>query len=336
MSPQQTRPTMTDVADEAGVSLKTVSRVVNGEPGVRPETAAAVHEAIAHLGFRRNYGARALRPGQRSHLLGLVIEDVSNPFYSAIFRGVEEIARSAGFLVITASSDEDPEREHALVHLFCERRVEGLLVVPAGDDHRYLLPDVRAGTRVVFLDRPPGLIEADAVLLDNVGGARSAVGHLLGLGHRRIAMLGDEERIFTAAERLRGYREEMAAAGLAVDPALVRLGPHDAGAAEVATRELMALADPPTAIFTANNRITVGAIRVLWQNGFRTALVGFDDLELAESLAVPTTAVAYDAAELGRQAARLLLLRLAGDTSPPQRIVLPTWLIERGSGEMRP
>ena len=256
---------MTDVADEAGVSLKTVSRVVNGEAGVRPETAAAVNEAIAHLGFRRNYIARALRPGQRSHMLGLVIEDVSNPFYSAIFRGVEEIARSAGYLVITASSDEDPEREQALVHLFCERRVEGLLVVPAGDDHRYVLPEVRAGTGVVFVDRPPGLIEADAVLLDNVGGARSAVRHLLELGHRRIAMLGDEERIFTAGERLRGYREEMAAAGQDVDPALVHLGAHDADAAEAATREFMALADPPTAIFTANNRITVGAIRVLWR-----------------------------------------------------------------------
>ncbi|MGZ4440753.1 MAG: LacI family DNA-binding transcriptional regulator, partial [Gaiellaceae bacterium] len=319
----------------AGVSLKTVSRVVNGEAGVRPETAAAVNEAIAHLGFRRNYIARALRPGQRSHMLGLVIEDVSNPFYSAIFRGVEEIARSAGYLVITASSDEDPEREQALVHLFCERRVEGLIVVPAGDDHRYMLPEIRAGTGVVFVDRPPGVIEADAVLLDNVGGARSAVRHLLGLGHRRIAMLGDEERIFTAGERLRGYREEMAAAGKDVDPALVHLGAHDADAAEAATRGFMALTDPPTAIFTANNRITVGAIRVLWQNGFRTALVGFDDLELAESLAVPATVVGYDAAELGREAARLLLLRLAGDTSPPRRVVLPTWLVERGSGEVR-
>ena len=336
MSLQPPRPTMSDVADEAGVSLKTVSRVVNGEPGVRPETAAAVNEAIAHLGFRRNYIARALRPGQRSHMLGLVIEDVSNPFYSAIFRGVEEIARSAGYLVITASSDEDPEREQALVHLFCERRVEGLIVVPAGDDHRYMLPDVRAGTGIVFVDRPPGLIDADAVLLDNVGGARNAVRHLLGLGHRRIAMLGDEARIFTAGERLRGYHEELAATGLGVDPALVRLGAHDADAAEVATREFMALADPPTAIFTANNRITVGAIRVLWQNGFRVALVGFDDLELAESLAVPATVIAYDAAELGREAARLLLLRLAGDTDPPRRVVLPTWLIERGSGEVQP
>ncbi len=336
MSLQPPRPTMSDVAVEAGVSLKTVSRVVNGESGVRPETAAAVNEAIAQLGFRRNYIARALRPGQRSHMLGLVIEDVSNPFYSAIFRGVEEVARSAGYLVITASSDEDPEREQALVHLFCERRVEGLIVVPAGDDHRYVLPEVRAGTGIVFVDRPPRLIDADAVLLDNVGGARSAVRHLLGLGHRRIAMLGDEARIFTAGERLRGYHEELSAAGLGFDPALIHLGAHDADAAEAATREFMALADPPTAIFTANNRITVGAIRVLWQNGFRTALVGFDDLELAESLAVPATVVAYDAAELGREAARLLLLRLAGDTGPPRRVVLPTWLVERGSGEVRP
>ncbi len=335
MSVNPARPTMTDVADAAGVSLKTVSRVVNGEPGVRPETAAAVNEAIAHLGFRRNYIARALRPGQRSHMLGLVIEDVSNPFYSAIFRGVEEIVRSAGYLVITASSDEDPELEQALVRVFCERRVEGLLVVPAADDHRYLLPDLRAGTQIVFVDRPPEMIEADAVLLDNVGGARSAVRHLLGLGHRRIAMLGDEGRIFTAGERLRGYRDEMAAAGHDVDPSMVHLGAHDADAAEAATRELLALADPPTAIFAANNRITVGAIRVLWQNGFRTALVGFDDFELAESLAVPATVVAYDAAELGREAARLLLLRLAGDTGPPRRVVLPTWLIERGSGEVR-
>jgi LacI family transcriptional regulator len=327
---------MTDVAVAAGVSLKTVSRVVNSEPGVRPETAALVNEAIERLGFRRNYIARALRRGQRSHTLGLVIEDVSNPFYSQIFRGVEEIARNDGFLVITASSDEDPEREQELVHLLCERRVDGLLVVPAGDDHRYVLPEVRAGTRLVFVDRPPGGIEADAVLLDNVGGARSAVQHLLELGHRRIAMIGDEEQIFTTGERLRGYRDAMAAAGVPVDPALIRLGAHDADAAEAATRDVLTLGEPPTAIFTANNRITVGAIRVLWRNGLRTALVGFDDLELAESLAVRTTVVAYDAAELGRQAAELLLLRLAGDDRPPRRIVLPTTLIERGSGEIRP
>ena len=327
---------MSDVAVAAGVSLKTVSRVVNSEPGVRPETAALVSEAIERLGFSRNAVARTLRRGQRSHMLGLVIEDVSNPFYSKIFRGVEEIARDVGFLVITASSGGEPEREPELVQLLCERRVDGLLVVPAADNHRYLLPEVRAGTGLVFIDRPPALIDADAVLLDNVGGARTAVRHLLGLGHRRIAMIGDEKRIFTAAERLHGYRDALDAAGQPFDPSLVRLGAHDADAAAAAVRDVLTIADPPTAIFTANNRITVGAIGVLRREGPRAALVGFDDFELAESLATPTTVIAYDAEELGRKAAELLLLRLAGDQRPPLRVVLPTRLIERESGELRP
>jgi len=176
---------MADVATAAGVSLKTVSRVVNDEPGVREETAALVRETIATLGFSRNDHARALRHGRHSGLLGLVIEDVSNPFYSAIARGVEEVARSRGMLAIAASSDEDRAQERNLVRLFCERRVDGLLVVPAGDDHEYMLPELRSGMRVVFIDRPPGNIQADVVLLDNVGGARSAVEHLLAHGHRR-------------------------------------------------------------------------------------------------------------------------------------------------------
>src|SRR5213592_4161922 len=195
----QRRPTMSDVAAAAGVSLKTVSRVVNDEPGVRTETAAIVHDAIARLGFRRNDLARALRHGRRSGLFGLVIADVSNPFY-AIARGVEEVTRGRGMLAIAASSDDDGERERNLVRVFCERAVDGLLIVPAGDDHEYILPELRTGTRVVFIDRPPGNIDADVVLLDNVGGARSAVAHLLAHGHRRIAFVGDEPWIFSATE----------------------------------------------------------------------------------------------------------------------------------------
>jgi len=327
---------MSDVAARAGVSLKTVSRVVNADPAVRPGTAARVQRAIAELGFRRNDLARALRHGRRSGLFGLVIEDVSNPFYSAIARGVEEVTRRRGILAIAASSDEDSARERDLVQLFCERRVDGLLIVPAADDHRYMEPELRSGTRVVFIDRPPEKIDADVVMLDNVGGARTAVEHLLAQGHRRIAFVGDVPRIFTTAERLRGYRETLASAGLPEDPDLVRLGAHDAGAAEAAVEELLALPEPPTAVFAANNRITVGVLRVLGRNGFRFALVGFDDLELGEMLAVPVTVVAYDAAELGRTAAALLADRLAGDDGPSRRIVLPTTLISRGSGEVTP
>jgi LacI family transcriptional regulator len=327
---------MADVALTAGVSLKTVSRVVNGEPSVSPATAARVEAAIAELGFRRNDLARALRRGQVSRTLGLVIEDVSNPFYSAIARGVEEDVRRRELLVITVSSDEDPERERTLCRLLIERRVDGLLVVPAGDDHRYLLPEMRAGTPVAFVDRPPGHIEADVILLDNVGGARAAVEHLLDHGHRRIAIVGDAPEIFTAAERLTGYREALAARAIAVDERLVRLGTHDAGSAEAAVRDLLARSDPPTALFTANNRITIGALRAMSANGGPRALVGFDDVELAELLPIPVTVVSYDAAELGRQGAALVCGRLEGRDGPPQRRVLPTTLVVRGSGEVPP
>ena len=327
---------MSDVAAVAGVSLKTVSRVVNAEAGVRPETATLVHEAIERLGFSRNAMAWALRRGRRSGMFGLVIEDVSNPFYSAIARGVEDVARARGMLAIAASSDEDPERERELVRLLCERRVDGLLIVPAGDDHRYVLPELSSGTCAVFIDRPAGMIEADVVVLDNVGGTRSAIEHLLAQGHRRIGFVGDSLEIFTAAERLRGYRETLARAGLAGDESLLRDGAHDTDAAESAVAELVALPDPPTALFTGNNRITVGALRVIHRNGFRLALVGFDDLELGEMLKVPVTVVAHDPSELGRQAAELVLRRLAGEDLPPQRVVLPTELIARGSGEVAP
>jgi LacI family transcriptional regulator, galactose operon repressor len=325
----QPRPTMTDVARTAGVSLKTVSRVVNGGEAVRPETAAVVLDAIRALGFRRNEAARTLRSRQRSRLVGLVIKDLANPFYSAIARGVEEVMRTRNELVITGSSDEDPERERELTLLLCERRVDGLLIVPTGEAHRYLLPELEVGMHAVFIDRPPGDIEADLVLLDNVGGARIAVDHLVARGHRRIAMAGDDMAIFTARERWRGFCDALAAAGCPVDETLVRVGVHDAATAERVVHELLGLADPPTAIFAGNNRIAAGAVRAVASAGSLTELVSFDDLELADVLSVAVSAVSYDPAELGRRAAELLCLRLDGHTGPPQRTVLPTQLVER-------
>jgi LacI family transcriptional regulator len=173
---------MRDVAHQAGVSLKTVSRVINEEPGVTPATAAKVTEAIDRLGFERNDLARSLRQGRSSATLGLVIEDVANPFYSAVAQAVEAAARDRGFLLITASAREDAQRERELIGALLRRRVDALLIVPAGTDHRYISDTART----VFLDRPPHGIAADTVLLDNLGGARRAVEHLIAHGHIRI------------------------------------------------------------------------------------------------------------------------------------------------------
>jgi len=326
---------MRDVASRAGVSLKTVSRVINGEPGVAATTAARVGDAIDELGFQRNDLARSLRQGVSSSTLGLVIEDVANPFYSAIAQAVEAAARERGFLLITASCEEDPERERDLVHALLRRRVDALLLVPASRDHAYL---VREGTPVVFLDRPPVGVEADSVLLDNFGGARAAVEHLLAHGHRRIAMVGDTDALFTATERLAGYRHALQTAGVPVRPELIRLGTHDAAQAERVVHELLALPPDrrPTALFAGNNRNAVGALRALRAAPDRVALVGFDDFELADLLALPATVVRHDSQQMGAHAAALAFARLDGGEYPPRQVIVPTELIVRGSGEVPP
>jgi LacI family transcriptional regulator len=327
---------MNDVARLAGVSLKTVSRVVNGEPGVHPGTAQRVVAAIDQLGFRRNLGARNLRRGSSTGTIGVLLEDVANPFYSVLTRAVEEVARQFGRHVLTGSSDEDPERERELALEFCARRVDGLLVIPAGLRHGYLVPEIHAGLPVVFVDRPAGDIVADTVLVDNLEGMVAAVAHLAAHGHRRVAFLGDAPTIFTASERLRGFREGCARADLRFDDELVTMGPHDSGTIRAALRRFADHPDPATALVTGNNRITVQALRALAGQVERPALVGFDDFELADLLSPPVTVVAHDTGALGKAAAELLFARLAGDDSPPHRVTMPVRLIARGSGEKRP
>ena len=327
-----TRPTMRDVASRAGVSLKTVSRVINDEPGVAEATAARVVDAIEALGFQRNDLARSLRQGVSSSTLGLVIEDVANPFYSAIAQAVEAAARERGFLLITTSCEEDPDRERELVHALLRRRVDALLLVPASHEHGYLAD----ATPVIFLDRPPVGLEADCVLLDNLGGARRAVEHLLAHGHERIAMVGDTAELYTAAERLAGYHEALREAGVPVREELIRLGTHDAAQAERVVRELLELPPDrrPTALFAGNNRNAVGALRALRDAREKPALVGFDDFELADLL--ETTVVRHDSQQMGAQAAALAFERLDGADRPPRRVVVPTELVARGSGELPP
>ncbi|PWI41733.1 LacI family DNA-binding transcriptional regulator [Streptomyces sp. ICBB 8177] len=326
---------MKDVAARAGVGLKTVSRVVNGEPGVTLETESRVRAAIEALGFRRNDSARVLRKG-RTASIGLVLEDLADPFYSPLSRAVEEVARANGSLLFAGSSAEVPEREQELALALCARRVDGLVIVPASEDHRYLEPEIAAGVATVFVDRPAGRIDVDTVLTDNAGGAREAVAHLIAHGHRAIGFIGDTEGIYTADERVRGYREAMASAGLPVAEGWVSMGPTSPERVCSELDRMLSGPAPVTAVFSGNNRVTVTAVRVLADRRDAVALVGFDDFELADLLRPGVTVIAQDPVRLGRTAAELLFRRLDGIAEPPRRVELPGRLIARGSGEIPP
>ena len=204
------RATMKQVAALAGVSLSTVSRVVNNDPVVRADLAERVRSAVEVLGYRHNAAASALRRADRmSSSIGLIVEDVANPFFARVQRGVEEVARERGVLTFAGSSDEQPERERLLAEAFGSRGVDGLIIAPAASDHSYLLRDRAAGMALVFVDRPGRFIDADAVLSDNFAGAAQAVDHLVAAGHRRIAFVGDRPDLYTASERLRGFESAL-------------------------------------------------------------------------------------------------------------------------------
>jgi LacI family transcriptional regulator len=331
---------MREVAALADVSVKTVSRVVNGERTVDAELARRVHEAIGMLGYRRDDAASALRRADRVSLsIGLVFEDVANPFLSYVHRSIEDVARARGVWTFAASADERSELERELALALCARRIDGLIIVPAaGTDHSYLARERDAGIALVFVDRPPAFLDADAVLSDNAAATTRAILGMAGRGHRRIGFLSDRAELYTAKERLQGYRDALSALGIAEEPALVRANVANPASADAAVRELFALPEPPTALFTGQNLITAATLHTLRALGLHTsiALIGFDDFELADLLEPPVSVVAQNVAELGRTAAELLFARIDGDTSPSKRVVIPTTLIERGSGEIAP
>ncbi|WP_088317987.1 LacI family DNA-binding transcriptional regulator [Kineosporia sp. R_H_3] len=333
------RPTMRDVAARAGVSLKTVSRVVNAEPGVSPALADRVRRAVTELDFRPNVGASSLRRADgKTATVGLLVEDVANPFSSALQRAVEDVAMPRGVVVFSASLDEDPERERELARAFAARRADGLILVPASDDQSYLEAEVRAGTAVVCVDRACRGVDVDSVVATNRSGAAEGVRHLFAGGHRRVAFLGDRQSIWTASERYQGYLDAFAAAGLEIDPSIVVHDLTDTGVADGATSTLLTRPNPPTALFTAQNLVTIGALRALRRLGAErtVALVGFDDFPLADLVTPGVTVVAQDPTAIGKLAASVLFSRLAGDTSPTQLHVVPTTLVRRGSGEIPP
>ena len=330
---------MREVAALAGVSLKTVSRVVNREPGVSTDVVTRVERAVAQLGYRHNLAASNLRRGHgKTAMVGALLQDISNSFSSSLLRSLEDAARDRDVVIVAASLDEEPQRERALVEGLVRRRVDGLLLMPATDRHDYLAEDLRSGLPIVFVDRRPNGIDTDSVTIDNARGSRLGVYHLIAHGHRRIAFLGDLPSIQTARNRLEGFEAAMTARHVPLDPSRVISSLRSPEDAEAAVTRLLDSDEPPTAIFAARNSLAVGTIRALHRLGKagQIALVGFDDFPLADIVDPPLTVVRQNVGAIGAEVAQRLFARIDGDTSAPRHVVLAPELVERGSGEIRP
>lgn len=330
---------MRDVAALAKVSTKTVSRVINDLPGAGPEVVERVRAAARTLGYRPNLTASSLRRSdRRSATIGVLFEDLSNPFDSALLRAVEDRARQGGVLVLAGSSEDDHSMQRELLLSLSARRVDGVVVMAVGGHQDALQQERDRGTPMVLVDRPPTFGGTDCVTTTNRDSSRDAVLQLASLGHRDIAFLGDRRTLWTSQERYTGYLEGLAQAGLTLREELVRTDLHGADLAEVAATELLDLGKPPTALFTAQNLVTVGAMRVLRARRLqhRVALIGFDDFPLADMLEPGITVVRQDVPGIGRKAAELIFARIDGDTSPPVHAVVPASIVRRGSGEIPP
>ncbi|MEO3935660.1 LacI family DNA-binding transcriptional regulator [Dermatophilaceae bacterium Soc4.6] len=319
---------MADVATLAEVSIKTVSRVVNDEPGVRSETATRVKAVIDELGFHRHEGASMLRKG-RSTSIGLIVEDLANPWYSQLAAAMEREARGRGHFLISTSAEGSSAREAELVDALVARRVEGLVVVPASVVASAEIASAAQEIPVVCVDRPlPGLL-ADTVLSDNEGGVRSAVEHLVAHRHQRIGFLGDHAGVWTAQQRLAAFCASLDALGMVV-PATTRLGPYAPGEVAALLARWTQGPDPISAIITSNNRVTLQVISAVREGGLDLVVIGYDDFELADFLDPPVTCVHQDPAALGERAIQQLFARLDGERGEPRTFVIPTRLIVRG------
>jgi len=326
---------MRDVAERLGVSPMTVSRALSGRPGIGEATRQRVLAEVAALGYRPNKLARGLRSGGPHELIGLLVTNLGNPFYSQLAVGVEQIAVRYGARVMLGSTGGDTDTEQEVVDDLLDRGVDGLVVIPAGHEHDHLGEVQRRGTPVVLAASPPMGAELDCVLVDDFGGTRAACRRLIEHGHRRIGFVGLPAALWTGSERFRGYASALDEAGLEVDERYVRRLRGDRDQIAAAARDLLALPEPPTALLTANNRNTVGALRALRtrpEDAPPVELAGFDDVELADVLHLDLTVVSYDPTEIGRSAATLLFDQLSGTDPvaehPPRRVTVPTTLVD--------
>lgn len=328
--------TILQVARHAGVSATTVSHVLSSK---RPVAAAArrrVEQAIAELGFRPNGLARSLR-ARRSHTVGLLIPDITNPWYPVLARGLQDALAADGYHTFLCNTDSQEDRELEFLEALVDRRVDGIVLaaprVPAGKACATIL---RRGIALVVAGRVGDWPGADMIEADEVDAAAAATRHLLDRGHRRVAHIAGTPGMHVAADRQRGYRRALEEAGVAHDPALAVPADFTRAGGAVAMRTLLKLPEPPTAVFAANDLLAIGALDVIREHGLAVpgdlALVGFDDIDAAALMSPPLTTVVNPAYEWGRTAGRMLLDRMRGSVQEPgRRAVIPFRIVIRSS-----
>ncbi|MGW6897453.1 LacI family DNA-binding transcriptional regulator [Streptomyces sp. NPDC054919] len=321
-----------DVAAEAGVSVATVSRVLNSHPSVSPDAKSRVLAAVDALGYRPNAVARSLRTDQ-TRTLGLIISDVLNPYFTALARSVEEEARALGYSVIIGNADERPELQDHHIRTLLDRRIDGLLVSPTDGGSPQILDAARGGTPMVFVDRWIPGVDVPVVRADGCPAVRDLVAHLHRLGRRRLAIIAGPAATTTGSERVEAFRDALGELGLPLPDAYIGQGDFQADSGRRATERFLALPEPPDVVFAADNLMALGALDAIRARGLRVpqdiALAAFDDIPWFVHTDPPVTAIAQPTGDLGRAAVRALVDVIEG--RPPQSVTLSARLVVRRS-----
>lgn len=331
-----------DVAKEAGVAQVTVSRVINKSDNVRPATRRKVEKAIKKLGYTRNRVASRLasRKG-KSHMMGLMVPDIQNPFYVEVVEGVEKYALENDYAVLMCNFAQNEKRAKLYLDIMTSEGIDGMIAAPVSEWDKEVANLVQSGLPIVCIDRNIRGVKTDTIVVDNRQGAFDAIELLINLGHDRIGFIGGKTQIPTTTERYQGYEEALMKHEIAIDKSLVKFGDSKHHSGKELVEELLTLDKPPTALFTGNNLITLGALETIHKRGLKIpkdiAIVGFDDMYWSISLNPPLTAVSQPAYEIGKRAVEMLLQRIENPDREPAKVVLNTKLMVRqscGSGKV--
>ena len=333
--------TLNDVAERAGVSVSTVSRVLNRKAAkyrISADTQAVILQAAEELGYKANHLARGLRL-KKTHTIGLIAPDISNPFFAYVIKQVQHIAHGLGYSLIVCNTDENLEMEVEQVNLLYRKRVDGLIAMPVGQQYDHFEEWMERDVPLVMLDRCFDALSVDSVVVDNYRGAYQATEHLIAFGHERIALVQGLPGTYTNTARLQGYRDALNAHGIEVDEALVVGGDFRRERGYIETKLLLGLDPAPTAIFATGDLITLGALQAIYEEGLTIpddiSLLSFDDFDFAAFLRCPLTTVQQPKEAMGEMAVKLLVERFDNGEKERRRIVLQPRLIVRESVAQR-